>query len=148
VFLVHRSSAWRAHKNRDLTYTERQRLAAMGGTSRPPAPWAGRLTRAAPTGSRRPLRRPVGAWQRAGPGQPRAMAMVGRICGPVPMQPGAREAPRQISGGPRCDGGSSSLGSAGSTRPRRRDQRQRRHVGRDRDSWLPSAPVPMHPRCL
>jgi hypothetical protein len=33
VFLVHRSSAWRAHKNRDLTYTERRRLAAMGGTS-------------------------------------------------------------------------------------------------------------------
>jgi hypothetical protein len=33
VFLVHRSSAWRAHKNRDLTSTERRRLAAMGGTS-------------------------------------------------------------------------------------------------------------------
>ena len=33
VFLVHRSSAWRAHKSRDLTYTERRRLAAMGGTS-------------------------------------------------------------------------------------------------------------------
>src|SRR6266436_2187121 len=33
VFLVHRSSAWRAYKNRDLTYTERRRLAAMGGTS-------------------------------------------------------------------------------------------------------------------
>ncbi len=33
VFLVHRSSAWRAHKNRDLTYAERRRLAAMGGTS-------------------------------------------------------------------------------------------------------------------
>ncbi len=33
VFLVHRSCAWRAHKNRDLTYTERRRLAAMGGTS-------------------------------------------------------------------------------------------------------------------
>lgn len=31
VFLVHRSSAWRAHKKRDLTYTERRRLAAMGG---------------------------------------------------------------------------------------------------------------------
>ena len=33
VFLVHRSSAWRAHKNRDLTHTERRRLAAMGGFS-------------------------------------------------------------------------------------------------------------------
>jgi hypothetical protein len=33
VFLVHRSSAWRAHKNRDLTLRERRRLAAMGGTS-------------------------------------------------------------------------------------------------------------------
>src|SRR5262249_22983406 len=33
VFLAHRSSAWRAHKNRDLTYTERRRLAAMGGAS-------------------------------------------------------------------------------------------------------------------
>src|SRR6266436_463003 len=33
VFLVHRSSAWRAHKNRDLTHTERRRLAAMGGIS-------------------------------------------------------------------------------------------------------------------
>jgi hypothetical protein len=33
VFLVHRSSAWRAHKKRDLTDTERRRLAAMGGTS-------------------------------------------------------------------------------------------------------------------
>ena len=33
VFLVRRSSAWGAHKNRDLTYTERRRLAAMGGTS-------------------------------------------------------------------------------------------------------------------
>jgi hypothetical protein len=33
VFLVHRSSAWRAHKNRDLTYAERRRLAAMGATS-------------------------------------------------------------------------------------------------------------------
>src|SRR5262249_60823390 len=33
VFLAHRSSAWRAHKSRDLTYTERRRLAAMGGIS-------------------------------------------------------------------------------------------------------------------
>jgi len=33
VLLVHRSSAWRAHKSRDLTYPERRRLAAMGGTS-------------------------------------------------------------------------------------------------------------------
>jgi hypothetical protein len=33
VFLLHHSSAWRAHKNRELTYTERRRLAAMGGTS-------------------------------------------------------------------------------------------------------------------
>lgn len=33
VLLVHRSSAWRAHKTRDLTHTERRRLAAMGGTS-------------------------------------------------------------------------------------------------------------------
>src|SRR5262249_27871592 len=33
VFLVHRSSAWRVHKNRELTYTERRRLAPMGGTS-------------------------------------------------------------------------------------------------------------------
>jgi len=33
VLLVHRSSAWRAHKNRELTYAERRRLAAMGGTS-------------------------------------------------------------------------------------------------------------------
>jgi hypothetical protein len=33
VLLVHRSSAWRAHKNRDLTYPERRRLAAMGGAS-------------------------------------------------------------------------------------------------------------------
>jgi hypothetical protein len=33
VFLVRRSPAWSAHKNRDLTYTERRRLAAMGGSS-------------------------------------------------------------------------------------------------------------------
>jgi Family of unknown function (DUF6644) len=33
VFLVHRSSAWRAHRNRDLSSAERRRLAAMGGTS-------------------------------------------------------------------------------------------------------------------
>lgn len=33
VFLVHRSSAWRAHEHRELTNTERRRLAAMGGTS-------------------------------------------------------------------------------------------------------------------
>src|ERR1700751_4898871 len=31
VFLVHRSSAWRAHENRDLTYAERRRL----GRARP-----------------------------------------------------------------------------------------------------------------
>jgi hypothetical protein len=30
VFLVHRSSAWRAHKNRDLRYTERQVMGAIG----------------------------------------------------------------------------------------------------------------------